>query len=107
MTDAASPDVTARLIRSGDLIDGTGAARRKADIRIEGERIVSVAPPGSLPVEGATIVDAAGLVVAPGFIDVHTHDDNAVLVDPDMSAKISQGVTTVVAGNCGISWCTL
>ncbi|MCP4380606.1 MAG: D-aminoacylase [Hyphomicrobiales bacterium] len=103
MTDAARADPTAWLIRSGDLIDGTGAERRKADILIEGERIVSVAPPGSIQIEGAAIVDAAGLVVAPGFIDVHTHDDNAVLVAPDMSAKISQGVTTVVAGNCGIS----
>ena len=50
-----------------------------------------------------TTIDATGLIVAPGFIDAHTHDDRAVLSGPDMSNKISQGVTTVVAGNCGVS----
>src|ERR1700739_929544 len=48
-------------------------------------------------------IDVSGLVIAPGFIDVHTHDDRALLATPDMAAKASQGVTTVVTGNCGIS----
>lgn len=103
MADAAQNDPGPILIRSGDLIDGTGAARRKADVLVVGERVTTVAPPGVLAAEGATEVDATGLVVAPGFIDVHTHDDNAMLITPDMTAKLSQGVTTVVAGNCGIS----
>ncbi|WP_421723143.1 N-acyl-D-amino-acid deacylase family protein [Bauldia sp.] len=91
------------LIRSGDLVDGTGAPRRKADVLLKGERIAAIAEPGAIATEDATVIDATGLTVSPGFIDVHTHDDNAVLVSPDMSAKLSQGVTTVVAGNCGIS----
>lgn len=98
------PDGSNRiLIRSGTLIDGSGAPRRQADILIVGDRISAIVPPGSLPADGAEAIDAGGLVIAPGFIDVHTHDDNAVLVGPEMTAKISQGVTTVIAGNCGIS----
>ncbi len=93
-----------QLIRAATLIDGTGDARRAADILIESDRIAAITAPGEIGGgDDATMIDAAGLVVAPGFIDVHTHDDNAILVDPDMSAKVSQGVTTVIAGNCGIS----
>jgi N-acyl-D-amino-acid deacylase len=98
-----------RLIRSGTVIDGTGADRRLADVLIEGDRITALGEPGTVAHEGAEITEAEGLVVCPGFIDVHTHDDNAVLVGPDMTPKISQGVTTVIGGNCGISLapCTL
>ncbi|MHA1547749.1 MAG: N-acyl-D-amino-acid deacylase family protein [Alphaproteobacteria bacterium] len=91
------------LVRAGTVIDGTGAPRRVADLLIENDRIKVVAEPGSLTAEGCDEFDASGLVVSPGFIDVHTHDDNAVLVGPAMTPKISQGVTTVIAGNCGIS----
>ena len=80
-----------RLIRSGTVIDGTGTDRRLADVLIEGDRITAVGEPGTLGHEDAEITEAAGLVVSPGFIDVHTHDDNAVLVGPDMTPKISQG----------------
>ena len=59
--------------------------------------------PGGESLAATREVDASGRIVAPGFIDVHTHDDNAVLRTPDMAPKISQGVTTVVVGNCGIS----
>ncbi len=89
------------VLRGGRVIDGTGAAGFSADIAIDGERIAAVEglPRGS----GRRELDVAGLVVAPGFIDVHTHDDRALFVSSDMSAKVSQGVTTVVTGNCGIS----
>ena len=52
---------------------------------------------------GAREIDVSGKIVAPGFIDVHTHDDRALFAAPDMAAKTSQGVTTVITGNCGIS----
>ena len=97
-TGAASP---ALLLRGGTVIDGSGAPRFDADVRIEGERIVAVG--ANLAARGATVIDAGGRIVAPGFIDVHTHDDQIVLSAPSMLPKISQGVTTVVVGNCGIS----
>ncbi|KVE01866.1 N-acyl-D-amino-acid deacylase family protein [Burkholderia anthina] len=89
------------ILRRGELIDGTGAARFEADLGVTGERIAAI---GDL--RGATAVhtlDASGLIVAPGFIDSHTHDDAFVLTDPDVEPKVAQGVTTVIAGNCGIS----
>ncbi len=89
------------VIRGGTVIDGGGDARRRADVAVTGDRITAV---GDLSrVHAGITIDAAGLIVAPGFIDAHTHDDRAVLSGPDMSNKISQGVTTVVAGNCGVS----
>ena len=89
------------LLRGGTVIDGTGAERFVADVRIDGDRITAIGP--QLQAPGAVIVDASGLIVAPGFIDVHTHDDQIVLADPRMLPKITQGVTSVVVGNCGIS----
>ena len=92
------------VLRNGEVVDGTGAPRRRADVAISGDRIVAVAGPDELEIApGTTVFDVGGNVVSPGFIDVHTHDDNAVLVGPDMTPKISQGVTTVIVGNCGIS----
>jgi len=89
------------VIRGGTVIDGTKAPRFEADIGIRAGRIAAI---GDLKDEAAArIIDAAGKIVAPGFIDSHTHDDGAVLVEPEMGFKISQGVTTVVMGNCGIS----
>lgn len=89
------------VIRNGTLIDGTGAARRKADIAVRAGRIAASGEPGTLRSDNE--FDAAGLVVAPGFIDVHTHDDTALIENPAMAMKASQGVTTVVCGNCGAS----
>ena len=89
------------LLRGGTVIDGSGGQRFVADVRIEGERIVALGT--SLAEEGAHVLDATGRIVAPGFIDVHTHDDQLLLSAPQMLPKISQGVTTVVIGNCGIS----
>jgi N-acyl-D-amino-acid deacylase len=89
------------IIRNGTLIDGTRAPRFDADIGINEGRIASV---GSLRDSRADVeIDAAGKIVAPGFIDAHTHDDRLMLSAPEMAPKVSQGVTTVVAGNCGIS----
>src|SRR5205814_8450823 len=65
------------------------------------DRMAAVEPPGTL--RGDNEIDAAGKVVAPGFIDVHTHDDTALIDNPTMAMKASQGVTTVVCGNCGVS----
>lgn len=98
---SSAPRKSSLLLRGGTVIDGTGADRFVADVRIDGERITEIGP--ELVASDAEIVDATGLVVAPGFIDVHTHDDQAVLAAPQMLPKITQGVTTVVVGNCGIS----
>ena len=88
------------VIRNATVIDGTRAPRFEADIAIEGGRIVQV---GSISGKAKTEIDAKGRIAAPGFIDAHTHDDRLMLSSPDMAPKVSQGVTTVVAGNCGIS----
>jgi len=89
------------LVVGGTVIDGTGAARHRADVAISGDRIAAIGDLSAM--QAAERIQADGLVVAPGFIDAHTHDDRAVLSGPDMTPKISQGVTTVIAGNCGIS----
>lgn len=89
------------VIRNGEIIDGTGAPRRKADIAIKGSRIAAIGAPGTLKSDHE--FNAAGKIVAPGFIDVHTHDDTALIENPAMTMKASQGVTTVVCGNCGAS----
>ena len=87
------------LVTGATIVDGTGAPGRVGDVAVVGDRFVDPAT-----VDGAaTIVDGTGLVAAPGFIDVHTHDDWAVLVDPSHACKTMQGVTTVVTGNCGSS----
>jgi N-acyl-D-amino-acid deacylase len=89
------------LIRNGTLIDGTGAPRRAGDVGVRGDRIMAL---GALQdATAAAALDASGKIVAPGFIDAHTHDDRLMLSSPGMAPKVSQGVTTVVAGNCGIS----
>lgn len=94
------------VLSGASVLDGSGSAAFAADIGIAGERIAAVERPGSL--NARTRVDLTGLTLAPGFIDVHTHDDRQVLIAPEMWAKLSQGVTTVITGNCGISlapWC--
>jgi len=89
------------LIVGGTVIDGTRRPRFDADVGIKNGRIVAV---GDLSGHAAAAtIPAHGKIVAPGFIDSHTHDDQALLAQPDMPFKVSQGVTTVVTGNCGIS----
>jgi N-acyl-D-amino-acid deacylase len=83
------------------VIDGSGEPGVIADVAIVSDKIAAI---GNLEHWRADkIIEASGKVLAPGFIDVHTHDDLAVLKTPDMSFKVSQGVTTVIAGNCGLS----
>ena len=89
------------VIRNGQVADGTGRKLFAADVALKGDRIAAVEAPGSL--KGDNEIDAEGKVVAPGFIDVHTHDDTALIDNPTMAMKASQGVTTVVCGNCGVS----
>ena len=88
------------VIRNATIIDGTGAQRFTGDVTIEDGHISEV---GSSSSAAAVEIDATGLVLAPGFVDVHTHDDGALLQHPDMAFKISQGCTSVVVGNCGFS----
>lgn len=89
------------LIRRARIYDGTGAEPEVLDIALTGDRIAAMAP--ALNLGARHVVEAEGLALAPGFIDTHTHDDLIVLQAPEMLPKISQGVTTVVVGNCGIS----
>jgi N-acyl-D-amino-acid deacylase len=85
------------VLRGGTVMDGTGRAGFSADVGISGDRIAAV---GDVPTGAGTAeIDVAGRVVAPGFIDVHTHDDRALLATPDMAMKARQGVTSVDVGN--------
>ena len=89
------------LIEKGTVVDGTGAVRFQADVGVSGGKIEAV---GSLAgSEAARRIDAAGHIVAPGFIDMHSHSDITLLYDPGGESKAHQGVTTEVVGNCGSS----
>jgi N-acyl-D-amino-acid deacylase len=89
------------LLRDALVFDGTGAPRRRADVAVSAGRIAAVGALGDPAAR--TVIALDGLALAPGFIDVHTHDDRLLLSDPSMAPKLSQGVTTVITGNCGIS----
>jgi N-acyl-D-amino-acid deacylase len=91
--------VTDLVVRGGLVIDGTGAARRRADVAVRDGRIVAVGEVG--PGSGARTIDATGRVVSPGFIDIHSHSDESVLINSALESTVHQGVTCVVAGNCG------
>ena len=99
--------MAATLLRGGDVVDGTGAARRRADVLVRDGRIVSVGEQSvaaSSDEAGLRVVDVSGLVVAPGFIDMHAHSDLALLTDPRHEAKTTQGVTLEVVGQDGLSY---
>ena len=89
------------IIKSGTIIDGTGHAEILADIGITSDRIVEI---GTIPEnKGENIINAKGLYVVPGFIDVHTHVDRKIAEEPTVKNYLLQGVTSVVGGNCGAS----
>jgi N-acyl-D-aspartate/D-glutamate deacylase len=92
--------MTDYILRNATLVDGTGAPRRTADVAVAGGRVESIGRSGRTPA-GAVDVDLDGLVLAPGFIDIHTHYDAQVFWDPDVTPSSWHGVTTVVQGNCG------
>jgi N-acyl-D-amino-acid deacylase len=89
------------LIRNGTVIDGSGSTREKADLAVAGDRIAAIAP--QLVADAERIIDATGLIVAPGFIDIHSHSDFFYEQCPSAESKIRQGVTTEVMGMCSFS----
>jgi len=89
------------LIAQVRVLDGSGGPETVADVALAGDRIAAIGALGGRP--AARRIDGRGLALAPGFIDVHTHDDTNVIRTPGMLPKLSQGVTTVIVGNCGIS----
>lgn len=92
------------FIQHGTIVDGTGREGMKGDVGIVGDQIVYVGENLHGNVEAKQYIDATGMVIAPGFIDSHTHDDAGLIFEGGhMTPKLSQGVTTVIVGNCGIS----
>ncbi|HET7720574.1 MAG TPA: amidohydrolase family protein, partial [Acidimicrobiales bacterium] len=89
------------VIRGGTVVDGTGAPSRTADVAVDGGRITAV---GKVDGKGARELDADGLVVAPGWVDIHTHYDGQAIWDPELTPSSWHGVTTVVMGNCGVGF---
>ncbi len=87
------------ILRNGTVIDGTGAPRREADVGVADGQVVAVGDVAAA--DGAEEVDLGGLVLAPGFVDIHTHYDAQILWDPDLTPSCWHGVTSVVVGNCG------
>jgi N-acyl-D-aspartate/D-glutamate deacylase len=89
------------VIRGGMVVDGTGSAPRRADVAIDGGRIVAV---GEVTATGREEIDAGGLMVTPGWVDIHTHYDGQMTWEAHMSPSSALGATTIVAGNCGVGF---
>ena len=93
--------MTKMIIKNAEIIDGTGKPGYKTDISLEKDKISAI---GKIESKNAVpVLDASGLVIAPGFVDIHSHSDYYLLIDPRAESKIMQGVTTEVGGNCGYS----
>ncbi|MER8195621.1 D-aminoacylase [Streptomyces microflavus] len=91
------------LIRRATVVDGTGGPAHTADVGLRGGRIAVIAEPGTIAEEAVTSEDADGLVLAPGFVDPHTHYDAQLFWDPYATPSMNHGVTTVAGGNCGFT----
>ncbi|MFG2721065.1 amidohydrolase family protein [Streptomyces sp. NPDC048416] len=91
------------LIKGATLVDGTGGPARPADVGIRGGRVAVIAGPGTVTEAAVTSEDATGLVLAPGFVDPHTHYDAQLFWDPYATPSMNHGVTTVAGGNCGFT----
>src|SRR4029453_8880133 len=89
------------LVKGGTVVDGTGAPSVRADVALEGDRIAAIG--ADLTGEAARTIDARGLMVAPGFIDITSHSDLVYHTCPSAESKVRQGVTTEVVGMCGFS----
>jgi N-acyl-D-amino-acid deacylase len=89
------------VIRGGTIVDGTGAARYSGDIAIDGGVITAI---GHISTQGREEIDASGKIVAPGFVDIHTHYDGQATWDSEMAPSSWHGVTTAVMGNCGVGF---
>src|SRR5580698_10485049 len=89
------------IIKGGTLVDGTGAAPRVADVAVDAGRITDV---GQISGGGARVIDAEGLLVTPGWVDIHTHYDGQATWDPELAPSSWHGVTTLVMGNCGVGF---
>src|SRR5215831_3294734 len=98
MADVATYDI---LIRGGLLIDGSGAGGTRGDLAIRDDRIAAIG--ADLGGSAAKVIDAAGLAVTPGFIDIKTHSDFTLPINPKAESKVRQGVTTEIVGHCGFS----
>lgn len=92
------------LIQNANLVDGTGAPARLADVLVEAGKIAEIEEPGRIAPDGVEVIDAKGLLLTPGFVDVHTHYDGQVTWDPILTPSSWHGVTTVVMGNCGVGF---
>ncbi|GII61549.1 N-acyl-D-amino-acid deacylase [Sphaerisporangium krabiense] len=106
MSDAAGrrPGTTGLVVRGAMVADGTGAPAHAADVTVTGGRITAVDPPGGAVAGGRRVLPADGLVLAPGFVDMHAHSDLALLTEPAHLAKVAQGVTCEVLGQDGLSY---
>jgi N-acyl-D-aspartate/D-glutamate deacylase len=90
------------VIRNGLLVDGTGSPALRADVAIDGDSIVAI--DDHLDVHGAREIDAEGRLVTPGFVDIHTHLDAQLAWDPLGTSSCWHGVTSIVMGNCGVTF---